>query len=470
MRTAYQYKLRPNKEQITTIELWLELLRRQYNYRLGERFSWWSENRCPVNACPLVMPIPQLRDNPDYYSQKKDLVNTKDKFTEYKLIHSQVLQDCIKRVKLAFDRWLKVDKNGQKLGKPRCHFSYQLSVISYQLSVISFKLSVFSTSSCSFGIKNTEYSFFYPLKRGDFRPQFFGKGKGRYRSFTYPQIKLDCIEENQINLSKIGKVKLIKHRPIPEGFIIKTVTISRKADGYYVTLSLEDKSVPALTTEVEPTLKNTLGIDMGLNKFLVTSEGESVPIPQYYRKSQQRLKTLQKRLSRKKKGSKRWLKAVKAVAKQHKKVADKRKDFHFKTANELLSKAEVIAHENLNIKGQAKTRLSKSINDAGWGQFLTILTVKAENAEQKTIAVNPKNTSQDCSNCGEKVDKELNIRTDYCPHCGVVIDRDLFAQHDLGNAAINIKNRAVGHSVLKAPGPRCNDRARKREARTIMQA
>ncbi|NEN91877.1 MAG: IS200/IS605 family element transposase accessory protein TnpB [Okeania sp. SIO3H1] len=409
MRTAYQYKLRPNKEQTAVIEMWLELLRRQYNYRLGERFSWWSENRCPVNACPFVMPIPQLRDNPDYYSQKKDLVNTKDKFPEYKLIHSQVLQDCIKRVKLAFDRWFKKDKNGHKLGKPRF------------------------------------------------------KGIGRYRSFTYPQIKQDCIEENKINLPKIGNIKLIQHRPLPDDFQIKTVTISRKADGYYITLSLEDKSVPASTTEVEPTLKNTLGIDMGLKEFLVTSEGESVPIPQYYRKSQQRLKTLQKRLSRKKKGSKRWFKAVKAVAKQHKKVADKRKDFHFKTANKLLSKADVIAHENLNIKGLAKTSLSKSINDAGWGKFLSILTVKAGNAGQKTIVVNPKNTSQDCSNCGEKVKKELNIRTHSCPHCGIVIDRDL-------NAAINIKNRAVGHSVLKARGARCNSRARKREAHTIAQA
>ncbi|NEO55690.1 MAG: IS200/IS605 family element transposase accessory protein TnpB [Okeania sp. SIO3B5] len=409
MRTAYQYKLRPNTEQIATIELWLELLRRQYNYRLGERFSWWEENRCPVDACPMVMPIPQLRDHPNYYSQKRDLVNTKDKFPEYKLIHSQVLQDCIKRVKMAFDRWLKADKNGHKLGKPRF------------------------------------------------------KGKGRYRSFTYPQIKQNCIEGNKINLPKIGKVKLIQHRPIPEGFQIKTVTISRKADGYYVTLSLEDKSVPQFTTEVKPTLKNTLGIDMGLKEFLVTSEGKSVPIPQYYRKSQQRLKTLQKRLSRKKKGSKKWLKAVKAVAKQHKKVADRRKDFHFKTANELLSKAEVIAHENLNIKGLAKTRLSKSINDAGWSQFLTILTVKAENAGQKTIAVNPKNTSQDCSNCGEKVPKELNIRTHSCPHCGIVIDRDL-------NAAINIKNRAVGHSVLKARGARRDTGATKREAHTIPSA
>ncbi|GGA15481.1 transposase [Okeania sp. KiyG1] len=136
-----------------------------------------------------------------------------------------------------------------------------------------------------------------------------------------------------------------------------------------MTLSLEEKSVPALTTEVETTLKNTLGIDMGLKEFLVTSEGESVSIPEYYRKYQQRLKTQKKRLSRKKKGSKRWLKAVKAVVKQRKKVADKRKDFNFKTANKLLSKAKVIQYENLNIKGLAKTRLSKSIKDAIWGSI-----------------------------------------------------------------------------------------------------
>ncbi|NEQ74385.1 MAG: transposase [Okeania sp. SIO2C9] len=412
MRTAYQYKLKPNKEQVSTIELWLDLLRRQYNYRLGERFSWWSENRCPVNACPLIMPIAQLRNNPDYYSQKKDLVNTKNKFPDYKLIHSQVSQDCIKQVKLAFERWLKADKNGERLGKPRF------------------------------------------------------KGKDRYRSFTYPKIKQECLEGNKINLPTFGKVKLIQHRPLPSGFQIKTVTISRKADGYYVTLSLEDKSVPYFP-DVEPTTENTLLIDMGLKNFLVTSERELVPIPQYYRSSQKRLKTLQKRLSRKNKGSKRWLKAILAIAKQHKKVADKRKYFHFKTANELLSKAEVIAHENLNITGLTKTRLSKSINDAGWGQFLSILAVKAGNSGQKTIAVNPQNTSQDCSNCSEKVPKELKIRTHSCPHCGIVIDRDLFAQHDLGNAAINIKNRAVGHSVLKARGVRCSSRTTKREAHTI---
>ncbi|GGA10582.1 RNA-guided endonuclease TnpB family protein [Okeania sp. KiyG1] len=167
------------------------------------------------------------------------------------------------------------------------------------------------------------------------KPRF--NGIGRYRSLIYPQIKQECFEVNKMNLPTFGKVKLIQHRPLPSGFKIKTVTISRKADGYYLTLSLEYKSVPKFNSDVEPTTENTLLIDMGLKDFLVTSDGDTILIPQYYRSPQKRLKTLKKRLSRKKKGSKRWLKAVKAVAKQHKKVADKRKYFHFKTANELLS-------------------------------------------------------------------------------------------------------------------------------------
>ncbi|MGK7925043.1 MAG: RNA-guided endonuclease InsQ/TnpB family protein [Spirulina sp.] len=390
MRIAYQYRLRPNKEQITTIETWLELLCKQYNYRLFERFSWWEDNRNPVNACPLNTPIPRLRENPDYYSQKRALLDTKEQFPEYKQIHSQVLQDCIKRVKLTFERWFKGDKNGKRAGKPRF------------------------------------------------------KGIGRYRSFTFPQVKQNCLIGKWISLPKIGRFKLIQHRPLPEGFAIKTVTITRKANGYYITLSLEDKSIPNFTPNIKPNLENTLGIDMGLKDFLVTSEGETIPIPQYYRKSQKRLKALQKRLSRRKKRSKRWLKAVKAIAKQHQKIADKRKDFHFKTANQLLSKAEVIAHENLNIKGLTKTHLSKSVNDAGWGQFLTILSVKAEKAGQLTVAVNPNGTSQDCSNCGQKVPKKLSERIHSCSHCGLIKDRD-------ENAAINIKYRAVGHSVLNSP-------------------
>ncbi|MEO0967891.1 MAG: transposase, partial [Cyanobacteria bacterium J06639_18] len=143
------------------------------------------------------------------------------------------------------------------------------------------------------------------------------------------------------------------------------------------------------------------------------------------------------------KGSNRCKKAIKKLGRQHKKVADTRKDFHFKAATTLLDKHDVIAVEKLNIKGLAKTRLAKSIHDAGWGQFINILENKAANAGLLVVPVKPNGTGQECSSCAHKVKKSLSQRMHNCPVCHTSLCRDL-------NAAINIKNRAVGHPVLKA--------------------
>jgi len=324
MRTAYPYKLRPTKQQVIELDKWLSMLCAQYNYLLTDRFNWYEQNRSPVNACPLVCYLPELRENPDYYSPKKTLPQLKKTHPWYSEIYSQVLQDVVKRVKITFDRFLKGDSNGKRSGKPRF------------------------------------------------------KARNRYRTFTYPQMKEGCLHSNLINLPMFGKVKVVLHRPIPDGFKIKTASVTKKADGYFLTLSLEDKTVPEIKSGFDPS--SITGIDVGLKEFLTTSEGETVAIPQYYRKEQKRLRVVQKRVSRRKKGSNRSRKAIKQLGRQHKKVADKRKDFHFKTANWLLSKYDVIAHEDLNVKGLARTRLAKSVLDAGWSSFLSILANKAENA------------------------------------------------------------------------------------------
>jgi len=408
MRTAYQYRLRLTKAQSAQMSEWLDLLRRQYNYRLGKRFNWYEQNCSPVNACPLICYLPILKDKPDFYSQKRDLVNSKVLFPEYKKIHSQVLQDCVERVKKTFECWLKRDCNGRKSGKPRF------------------------------------------------------KGVGRYRSFTFPQMKQDCIAGNLIKLPSFGNIKLILHPSLPPGFKIKTAIISQKANGWYIVLSLEDPCLPQLTPNV-PTMDNTIGIDMGLKAFLVTDSGEEVAIPQHYRKTEKRLQRIQRSLSRKKKGSNRRKKANKRVASTHLKVANQRKDFHYKTSLKLLSTGKNIGHEALNIKGIARTRMAKSTYDAGWGTFLQILSIKAERAGLMTIAVNPNGTTQDCSNCGVKVPKTIRDRWHSCPHCGCELDRD-------HNAAIIIKNRAVGHPVLKARGVLSNSRTAKREALPLCEA
>ena len=162
-------------------------------------------------------------------------------------------------------------------------------------------------------------------------------------------MKEGCLQGNLISLPMFGIVKVILHRPIPDGFKIKTASVTKKADGYYLTLSLEDATVPTIKPDFNP--ESITGIDVGLKDFLTTSEGEVIAIPQYYRKSQKHLRVIQKRVSRRKKGSNRRSKAVKKISKQHKKVADKRKDFHFKTSKYLLTKYDVVAHEDLNVSG-----------------------------------------------------------------------------------------------------------------------
>ncbi len=352
---------------------------------LAQRFDWYEQNRCPVDRCPLTCYLPELKDQPNYYNQKASLTQLKIDRPWYKEIHSQVLQEVPKKVEITFERWLKGDINGKKSARPRF------------------------------------------------------KSQGQYKTFTYPQFKREHFANNKIKLSRIGDVKVIVHRQIPDGFYIKAVSITRKADGYYVTLSLDDKRVPTIKPDFD--VDNIVGINVGLIDFYVASDGSRTKGPKYLRKAERKLKSAQRKVSRRTKGSNRRKKAIQKLGKRHKKVADTRKDFHFKTAKSLLDKYDVIAVEKLNIKGLSKTRLAKSINDAGWGQFVTILSNKAANAGLKVIAVNPNGTSQECSSCGQKLKKPLSQRMHNCPICHASLCRDL-------NAAINIKNR--GAQGLKA--------------------
>ncbi|NEP51985.1 MAG: transposase, partial [Moorea sp. SIO3C2] len=304
MRSAYQYRLRLTKEQIAKLEKWLDMLRCQYNYLLADRFNWYEQNRCAVNSCPLICHLPNLRDNPGYFSQKRTLPQLKKDRPWYKDIHANVLQDCVKRVDLAFKRYIKGDYKGNRSGRPRF------------------------------------------------------KNKARYRSLTFSAFSKEPIKGKKLNLPKFGWVKMIYHRPIPDGFTIKTATVTRKADGYYVTLSIQDDTIPNIIPIDR--VSSPIGIDMGLKSFLIKSDGSEVEIPQYYRKAQKRLKKIQKAVSRSRKGSNNRKKAVNKLGKAHKKVADTRKYFHFKVAKDLLDNHDLVAHEKLNIKGLAKTKMSKT--------------------------------------------------------------------------------------------------------------
>jgi putative transposase len=226
----------------------------------------------------------------------------------------------------------------------------------------------------------------------------------------------------------------------------KTVTISREADGWYACISCAGVPLQPL-----PLTGQETGIDVGLKSFLALADGSLIVNPRHYRKAAKALKRAQRRVSRRKKSSNRRRRAVKLLAKKHQKVARQRRDFHHKAALALVRQYDMIYFEDLNIatmsarpapkpdgKGGylpngavAKAGLNKSILDAGWYQFRTILVFKAEYAGKQAVAVPPAYTSQKCSGCGELVLKSLSVRTHACPSCGLVLDRDT-------NAALNI--------------------------------
>lgn len=383
MLITYQYKLRPTPEQASTMEVWGELLCRHYNYCLGQRLDWLRRTRCQIDRCSIVSePIGDIPDRVDYYTQASELKQTKELFPEYKNIYADCQQQNLMRLDKAWKRWLIPDQKGKRGGRPR------------------FK------------------------KRGDIC------------SFTFPRVNHPKagahLTGNILKLSKIGETEVILHRPIPDGFVIKQATLVKKADGWYVSLSLEDNTVPEPLPVDEA--KSVVGIDVGLEKFLATSDGQAVKIPQFYRKSQQQLARQQRQLARMEKGSKNHQRQSNKVARLHLHVARQRKEFHYQVAHWLCRQYDLIAFENLNIKGLARTRLAKSILDAAWGSFLTILQAVAVKCGKWAIGDDPRGTSIKCSGCSERVEKTLIDRVHDCPHCGLVIDRDW-------NSGINILNR-----------------------------
>lgn len=261
-------------------------------------------------------------------------------------------------------------------------------------------------------------------------PKF--KSKHGRQSISYPQnVKFDG---DKIYLPKIDWVYFQRHRDF-EGDV-KTVTVSRNPDGkYFVSVLVDDgKANPELVP-----VDKAVGIDVGLTHFAITSDGSKFDNPRFFVKHQRNLKRKQQKLSKKKKGSQNRKKARLVVAKVHAKIARCREDFLHKLSRKIVNENQVIAVENLNIKGIVKNHnLAKAISDVGWGMFCTMLKYKAESKGKQYIEIDrwfP--SSKTCHVCLNRVDHlSLDVRAWTCKHCGTHHDRDV-------NAAINIRNEAL---------------------------
>ena len=237
---------------------------------------------------------------------------------------------------------------------------------------------------------------------------------------------------NRLKVPKLGELKIRMHRPLQGD--PKEVTIVKKASGWYAHIVCEIPDTP----KVEPT--DAIAIDVGTTHYLTTSEGEKEDNPRWYRQAEGLLRKHSKDLSRKKKGSQRWQKQQHKLALHHERTTNKRKDFIGKLVYKLYHHKEnnVLVAEDLRVSNIVKNKhLSKSISDASWGIFFKWCADIAERDGLHFHKVDPKNTSQTCSACGQKSQKKLSlaIRTFNCQFCGTSLDRD-------HNAALNILLRA----------------------------
>jgi putative transposase len=283
-------------------------------------------------------------------------------------------------------------------------------------------------------------AFFRRVRTGETPgyPRF--RGKGRYDSMTFPQVPVGFrleADAKRVRIANVGLVKIILHRPL-EG-TPKTATISRSSTGkWYVCFSCECAELPPL-----PEAGQRVGFDVGLKTFATLSTGTEIANPRFFRAEEHALAKAHRRLSNEEKETSERAKRRKVVARVHERIAWRRSDFTHQHSRRIVNAFDLIAVEDLSVNRLAHNHCrAKSIHDAAWSQFASLLSYKAVWAGRKYVAVNPAYTSQDCSQCGHRQPLSLSERTYTCPCCGVVLNRDY-------NASLNIL-RVGQHSLASA--------------------
>jgi putative transposase len=257
------------------------------------------------------------------------------------------------------------------------------------------------------------------------------KYKNKDGSFGTGRRMCSLTKGGKLLISKLGIIDIKWHRKLDGR--VKQVVIKHQGNRWFATFCVEKHVNQGSFCDAS----KTTGIDVGINKFAVLSNGKEVQNPSFLRKEECKLKRAQRKHSKMKKGSKNWYNQLARVQQIHMKIANQRRDFLHKLSYRLTNTYGVICVEDLKIKNMARNRhLAKSIHDAGWGMFRKLLSYKTERNGGRLVLVKPHYTSQNCSTCEKTVKKSLSVRTHVCKHCGTVLDRD-------HNAAINIEKAGL---------------------------
>ncbi|ACK69779.1 putative transposase IS605 family [Gloeothece citriformis PCC 7424] len=396
----YQYKLKPTKRQIVEIEKYFTACRKVWNYALAQRKDWSKSRKSDLNKCSLDKEyiIPADTPYPSYKLQTASLTEARKVCTDLKDVNAQVLQQVLRQLDRAFAQMKSLNK-----GFPRF------------------------------------------------------KNKYRMRSFVFPQFKTNPIANNYIKLPSIGLVKMKLSRPIPEGFVLKQARVIRKASGYFINLCFQaDVNIPNPFPHGNP-----LGIDIGLDYFVATSNNELIKRPRFFNKLHRQLRLLQRRLKNKPIGSNNRHRLNRKIARLHQAVSETRKDFHYKLAHRLCDGNGMVFVEDIDFRAWGRNMLCKHNLDASFGQFFEILSHVCWKRDVYFAKVDKNYTSQICPNCGVHTGKKnKSERVHTCPECGFSCNRDFAASLVIRNRGLNkvasaedtsavYDDRAVGHTVLE---------------------
>ncbi|GGA57572.1 RNA-guided endonuclease TnpB family protein [Okeania sp. KiyG1] len=385
---TYQYKLRPNKQQEAEINQILDVCRSVYNYALRERKDWLSSKKSPINSCSIISEyiIPADTPYPSYNNQAKSLTIAKKTNPKLKSVSAKSRHE-----------------NAQVLQQT---------------------------------LKTLDKAFSEMKSLGKGFPRF----KKKLRSFVFPAMLKNCLGSTKVKLPQLGWIKIRQSRPYPEGMTAKQARIVKKASGYYLMITFtSSESVPD-----NPVGKVSLGLDAGIESFVATSTGQLIKSPKFLLSKLRELKLLQRRLKKKTIRSNNWFKFQNKIAKLHEKIANTRRDWHFKLAHKLCNLADNIFVENINFNSWSRGIVRKQSLDSGIGQFINeILPFVCWKRGKYYAKVDKNHTSQECPRCGHRQKKKLSQRSHNCNSCGYQINRDIAAAKVIRNRGLI----AVGHTV-----------------------
>ena len=427
MLTNYVYKLRPNPTQDAKMSNWVDMLRSHYNWCLNDRITQYNQqfvqgNYCDIirqiEACPFTCFVSKNGATGNPWKDSK--IDASGKIKNPRRSAGDIQITALPELKIARPWYKSIDSTVLQQNVKRLDIAYK--------------------------------NFF----EGRGFPKF--KNRSNFTSFTFVMgVK---IQSNKIYLPKLGWMRFYNSRSIPDGFTLKACAVRKRQNGWYVSIRIEDKSIPDYLTKSLKDVVKIIGFDLGITKLVHLSDGHQIENPKFStnKKAKRTLKIRQRRVSRKVKGSKNRKKAAKKVGLFHQKISNKRQAYQWKNAHKIVSRnIDAIALENLNISGMMrrcrvktdektgrflkngqsrKKGLNRSISDAGWSELTLKIEYLAAKQGKIVIKVNPKYSSTECRNCGN-IDKSNRDGEKFiCVECGYIEHADI-------GAAKTIRDRAL---------------------------